>query len=172
MKTSSIKKLTFTALLTALIFIATSFIRIPLPFGYVNAGDAFIFLAVFTLGPAYGAVASGLGSALADLYGYPVYTLGTLVIKTLMALVAFVVYKLIFKATKKAVLAEIIAGIAGTLIMAFGYFIYEILFFTTAGVAILNAPWNLLQGAVGTVLSVVVMRILDKTSLLEKLQKP
>ena len=168
MKMTRTQKVVFTALITALITISTMFIRIPLPLGYVNLGDAFIFLAVFLLGPLYGTIASGVGSAFADLLGFPLYAPGTLIIKALMALLACLVYKLINKNQKLSILAEIVAGIVGAVVMAFGYFFYEILFFETAGVAIVNVPWNLLQGAVGIVLSVVIMRILKNTRLSEK----
>ena len=85
-----------------------------------------------------------------------------------MALVAWIIYKILLKATKKAMLAEIVGGIVGALVMALGYFCYEILFFTTPAVAIVNAPWNLLQGGVGVVLAVSIMRILTATKILEK----
>ena len=168
MKKSTTQKLVFTALFTALITVSTMFIRIPLPLGYVNLGDAFIFLAVFLLGPIYGTFAGALGSGLADLLGFPLYAPGTLVIKALMALVCFFVFKLINKSNKLSLLAEIVSGVVGTIVMAFGYFFYEILFFETAGVAIVNVPWNLLQGAVGTAIAVVIMRILKATKLFDK----
>lgn len=167
----STKKLVLTALFTALVTIATMFIRIPLPLGYFNMGDAFIFLAVFILGPFLGTVAAGIGSTIADLIGFIAYAPGTLIIKTLMALAAALIYKLIKNRTDKVILAEISAGIIGAIIMAFGYFIYETLLFTTAAVAIVNVPYNLVQGGVGIVVSVAVMRILIKTKLLDKIQK-
>ena len=167
----STKKLVLTALFTALVTIATMFIRIPLPLGYFNMGDAFILLAVFVLGPFLGTLAAGIGSTIADLIGFITYAPGTLVIKSLMALTAALIYNLIKNRTKKIVLAEISAGIIGAVIMAFGYFIYETLLFTTAAVAIVNVPYNLVQGGVGVVVSVAVMRILIKTKLLDKLQK-
>ena len=171
MQNLTTKKLVLTALLMALTFVATMFIRIPLPLGYVNLGDVFVLLSVFILGPVYGTIAGGVGSCLADLIGYISYAPGTLIIKSAMALVAYLIYSLLLKATKKDIIAEIIGGIAGAVIMAFGYFFYEILFFETAGVAIINVPWNLLQGAVGVILSTIVIRILDTTTLLEKLKK-
>ncbi len=167
MKNLTTKKIVLTALFMALIVVATMFIRIPLPLGYVNLGDAFILLAVFILDPVCAVIAAGIGSALADLFGYIAYAPGTLIIKTAMALIAYFIYKLMFKLTKKAVIAEIIAGIAGAVIMAFGYFFYEILFFETAAVAILNVPFNLLQGAAGIIISVVVMRILIATKIIK-----
>ena len=168
MKKLTTKKLVATALFTALTIVATMFIRIPLPLGYVNLGDAFIFLAVFILGPVCGVIAGGVGAGIADLFGYITYAPGTLVIKSAMALVAWLVYQLLKTATQKAMFAEIAGGIAGTIVMAVGYFVYEVLLFTTAGVAVLNMPWNLLQGGVGITIAVAVMRVLTATKVLDK----
>lgn len=171
MRSSTTKKLVLTALLMALTIVATMFIRIPLPMGYVNLGDAFVLLSVFILGPIYGTIAGGVGSALADLFGYPTYAPGTLIIKTVMAIVAYVIYKLLKKATGKSMVGEIFGGIAGAIIMAFGYFFYETLFFESAGVAILNVPWNIIQGTIGVIIATAIMRILIATKILEKFQK-
>ena len=168
MKKLTTKKLVATALFMALTIVATMFIRIPLPLGYVNLGDAFIFLAVFILGPVCGVIAGGVGAGIADLFGYITYAPGTLVIKSAMAIVAWLVYQLLKTATKKTMFAEIAGGIAGTIVMAVGYFVYEVLLFTTAGVAVLNMPWNLLQGGVGITIAVAVMRVLTATKVLDK----
>ena len=153
MKKIPTKKLVLTALFTALTMVATMFIRIPLPLGYVNLGDAFVLLSVFILGPILGTVAAGVGSTIADLFGYITYAPGTLIIKTAMAIIAYLLYAIILKATKKSLLAEIVGSVVGAIVMTFGYFIYETLFFSTATVAIVNVPWNLLQGAIGVVIS-------------------
>ena len=169
MKNITTKKLVITALFMALTMVATMFIRIPLPLGYVNLGDVFVLLSVFVLGPIYGTIAAGVGSGLADLFGFVTYAPGTLIIKSAMALVAWLIYTLLLKVTNKKILAEIAGGIVGAILMACGYFLYETLFFTTAAVAIVNVPWNLLQGGIGVVLSVIVMRVLTAIKALEKL---
>lgn len=166
----STKKLVLTALFMALTTVSTMFIRIPLPTGYVNLGDAFVFLSVFVLGGVYGTIAAGVGSAIADLIGYVSYAPGTLVIKTAMAIVAYLIYTAMLKCTKKTLIAEIVAGILGALVMALGYFLYETIFFVSAGVAIVNVPWNVLQGVVGITVSTLVMRLLYATKILEKLK--
>ena len=171
MKNVTAKKLAITALFMALTMVATLFIRIPLPLGYVNFGDAFVLLSVFVLGPIYGTIAAGVGSGLADLFGYITYAPGTLIIKSAMALVAWLVYQMLFKTVKKPLFAEVIAGVFAVVVMAFGYFLYEALLFTTVGTAILNVPWNLLQGATGIVISVTLMRVLAGTKILEKVKK-
>jgi hypothetical protein len=88
-----------------------------------------------------------------------------------MALIAYLTYKLLLKATKNSLLSQIISGIIGAIIMAFGYFFYEIIFFCSAGVAIINVPYNLIQGAVGVALSTAIMQILHATNILEKFKQ-
>ena len=79
------------ALFAALVCVATVAVRVPIPAtqGYANLGDALVLLAAFFLGPLYGALAAGVGSALADLFaGYALYAPGTAVIKGLCAMTA------------------------------------------------------------------------------------
>lgn len=87
---NSIRTLTYTALMTAFVFITTSVIKIPIPFtnGYIHAGDTAIFLGGILLGPVHGAVAAGIGSAMADLLGgYAHWALPTLLIKGIMGFI-------------------------------------------------------------------------------------
>jgi len=84
------KKLTYTALMTAFVFITTSIIKIPVPFtnGYIHAGDMCIFIGAILLGPLPGAFVGGVGSALADfLGGYGQWVLPTLLVKGLMGFI-------------------------------------------------------------------------------------
>lgn len=68
-------KLVRAAMFCALSCVATMVIRIPSPMnGYVNLGDCFVLLGGWILGPYYGFLAGGVGSALADfLLGYGHY---------------------------------------------------------------------------------------------------
>jgi uncharacterized membrane protein len=85
----SLIKIIMTGLMAALVFIATSIIKIPIASGgYIHFGDAFIFLSVMLLGPFYGAFASGAGSMLSDLLSpYAQWALPTLIIKSVMAII-------------------------------------------------------------------------------------
>lgn len=82
-----IRYLTYGALMIALVFVTTFSIKIPIPFtqGYIHAGDSMIFVAAILLGWKYGALAGGVGSALADvLGGFANWALPTLIIKAVM----------------------------------------------------------------------------------------
>ena len=83
------KKMAYAAMMTALTFVATYAVRIPIPFttGYIHLGDCMVFLSALFLGGGYGALAAGLGSMLADVIGgYFQWALPTLLIKAMMAL--------------------------------------------------------------------------------------
>ena len=85
------KKLTTTAVMTALVFVVTLLIYIPVPAvkgAYFNIGDVIIYCLSFILGGPYAVFAAAVGSALADLtLGSVIYIPATLVIKGCMALI-------------------------------------------------------------------------------------
>ena len=162
------KKLVLTALFCALIMVATLFIRIPLPFGYVNLGDGFIFLAALVLGPIWGTLAAGVGSAMADMFGYITYAPATLIIKGAMALAFWVVYQGLGKVIRAELWREIIAGAIGAILMAFGYFVFESFYLSSIALAAVGAPWNLWQGGVGVAVSVIIARILKTTKVFKQ----
>lgn len=83
------QKLVLTGLMTALVFLMTMAVRVPIPFtnGFIHLGDSMIFLSVLIVGPFYGAFASGVGSMLSNILGgFPHYAIPTLIIKSTMAL--------------------------------------------------------------------------------------
>ena len=117
----TVRNLVTAALFVALITLSTMYFRIiPLPAGYVHLGDTFIILACYFLKPKYAVPACALGSALADLFGFPLYAPATLVIKAVMALIiCAAIYK------KTTLLREILAVLAAALWMLLGYFLFN-----------------------------------------------
>lgn len=140
-------------MLGALVFVATSFIRLPVPMaqGYVHLGDGVILLGAALLG--WVAVpAAALGSMLSDLLlGYVPYLLPTLLIKGAMAAMAVVAMaqKHLWSRVALLLLAEglMVAGyfVAEGLLMGFGW-----------AVAWADVPGNALQGASGVVVAVLL----------------
>ena len=143
------------ALLAAFCFCATWLLKVPFLFGYIHLGDCFCLLAGWLLGPLFGALSAGIGSALADLAaGYPVYIPATFLIKAAMALLAHYLCKKngsFVRRTLSAVLVE--------LFMTAGYFLYECLLYGAAG-ALPAIPGNLLQAAGGVLTAVVLWQVL------------
>ena len=92
---SQTRMLVMAGLFAALGCVATMVLQVPSPTGcYMNLGDTVVILGAYLLGPVYGAIAGGVGPALADLLsGYGVYVPATLVIKALMGLTAAQLYQ-------------------------------------------------------------------------------
>jgi len=111
------KQLCLAAVMMAAVFVVTRFVQIPIPLGYFNVGNSVILSFSIVISMPYGIAASAIGSALADLTSYPVYTLPTLVIKAIMPLLFYI----IMKALAKKKFDVIVAAAVSTLIPLFGY---------------------------------------------------
>ena len=159
------KKLVVAALLAALVCIATMIIQIPSPLkGYINLGDCVVLAAGWMLSPAYGFLAAGLGSALADLFsGYVLYAPATFVIKGLMAVIAFYGFRLFYKKLGNLP-SRIISGAAAETVMIFGYFVFEGFLYGFLSAAV-NLPANGVQGVAGLMIGVVLMWIFEKSKI-------
>ena len=123
---NNLKKLILAALFAALSCVATMSIRIPTPGtgGYIHPGDAIVILSGVILGPVWGFLAGGIGSALSDLIGgYFIYVPITFVIKGLVALAAGLLYQKVGKNQKSRYIAVILGGVADIILVAGGYFV-------------------------------------------------
>ena len=158
------RAMVMTALFAALGYVATRILQIPTPSGgYVNLGDTVVILGAYLLGPVYGAVAGGIGPALADLLsGYAIYVPATLVIKAVMALLAALVYRALGKKTWSMV----VCAVAAEAVMIVGYWLFETVLAAAAGegsfmvcLAACGAagiPGNLVQAAFGIAASTLL----------------
>ena len=153
MERNSVKRLVGAALLAALCCVGTMVLQFPLPgSGYANLGDCFVVLSGLLLGPAWGAAAGGIGTALADLIsGFGVYAPATLVIKACMAAAAYGVFRALRKKTWGAPVAAAVAAC----IMVGGYFLFELALYGI-GTALADVPGNAVQGGVSIVLTAVL----------------
>lgn len=169
MKNSSLLKITMSAMLAALICVATMFFMIPLPgHGYANMGDCFVIVAGMFLGPVYGGLAAAVGSALSDLFlGYAVYAPATFIIKGLMALAAYGVYIKLTNKNCKSIIAAIISAVIAEVIMIAGYFVFEIPLYGLSAAAV-DVVGNAVQGIVGAISGTIVYEALSKVGALKK----
>lgn len=169
MKKLNIKKLTMSAMFAALICVATMFFMIPLPgHGYANMGDCFVIISGIVLGPAYGLMAAGVGSALSDLFlGYAIYAPATFIIKGLMAIIAYFILKNL--KDKNSHLAVIVSALAAEIVMILGYFLFEIPLYGIE-TAIVDIAGNSIQGAVGAVIAIVVYTAVNKIGIFRKIK--
>lgn len=166
------KRLILAALFAALCTVCTMFTRIPSPTGgYAHAGDAMVILAGVVLGPVWGGAAAGIGSALVELIGYPMYTVPTLIIKFLMAAVAGLLYRRL-RGRFMPRTACLAAGGVAEVIMMIGYFFNKIILcvlfqegytvLSAAVYALGSVPGNAVQGFCGIVVAVLLIPLLRR----------
>lgn len=153
-------KLSLAAVFAALVTVSTLILQIPVPStgGYINVGDAMIFTSALLFGPIVGGLAGGIGSAAADLIGYPVFAPYTLVIKGVEGLVAGYIKN------GKSLTRDLVAWIVGSFVMVSGYFIAEAYVMGLGPVsAAVEIPGNMFQVVFGGVISVPLSRVLRKS---------
>lgn len=109
------KQITLTAVFMALVFVVTRFFQVPIPLGYFNVGNSIIMICCIILPSPAGILAGSLGSALADLTSFPVYTIPTLIIKFVFPWLFYVIMKRNMK------YSHIVASLVSTLIPLIGY---------------------------------------------------
>lgn len=176
-KKDKVYKIALTALMTALCYVAFTFLKIPIPtFGgdYValHIGNAFCVLAALLLGGGYGGLAGSLGMTIADLLD-PVYITSapkTFVLKFCIGLIAgFVAHRIahitedhdaryVFKWT----LAASVAGLGFNVVMdpIVGYFYKNYILGVESSAAKIMSTWaagvTFINAVAGTIVVVVV----------------
>ncbi len=155
-----------TGLLAALSTIATMVLAVPTPMGgYVNLGDTIVILSAYLLGPWYGAIAGGFGSALADiLLGYTMYAPATLIIKGLMAVVAGTLMAVVGKSMK----GRLVCGVAAELVMVTGYWLFDGLLSGSLLAALLGVGSNGVQAVFGLIASTALVMTLERVPAMEQ----
>lgn len=158
MQTSDVKsknllvQLSLMTVMTTLVAVGTLTIRIPNPMGgYFNVGDVMIFVAALTFDPIVSGFAGGVGSAIADLIGFPIFVIPTLIIKGLEGTLAGLI------ANRKSTVRDILAVAIGGIEMVVGYFLVEAYPLQWGlGVALAEVPGNIAQVVIGGLVGIPV----------------
>lgn len=162
------KNLTKTAILAALIFFGTYFLKVPGINGYTHLGDCMIFIAVLIVGTKKGALSAAVGASLADLLGgYAQWVIPTFFIKAIMATIMGFITKKIFPNLK---FGWLIGAILGG--------IFQIIAYTLVRIPLYGLPTALAeifglicQTGSGIILSAIIISILSKANAIEKLKE-
>lgn len=160
-----LRPMILSSMFAAMVAVATMIIKIPTvgTGGYVNIGDSIVLVAAWMLGNPYGALAAGIGSALADLLsGYPVYVPGTAVIKFIMAFVAAEMIRYGKEMPVPKMVVYFISGVVAEAIMVLGYFFYEAVVLGYGLAAAVSIGSNVVQGSVCLALGIVLIGALGK----------
>lgn len=143
---------------TIAVMVITLFIRIPLPSkGYFNFGDVAVVFGGLFLGFKGGALAGGIGSALADIIGgFPIFAPLTLIAKGLEGLFAGL-------ARNKRGMLFYLFPLVGVMMMVSVYFIGETIMPQIGiGGAIAELPANLIQAVGGYFGGIAISRLVNR----------
>ena len=165
MDNKNTKQITYTALMAALVCVATFLIKIPSLNGYTHLGDCMIFVSVLILGRRNGALAGGIGAALADfLGGYMQWIIPTFFIKAIMALIMGLIAEKVFPKLK---FGWLIGAVAGGIFQIIGYTLVKIPLYGM-GYAMTSLPVLTMQTISGIVIAFVIVTALLQTKIIRK----
>lgn len=158
---NSVKTLALGGMLAALIFVATSFFKLPVSLtqGYIHLGDGFILMGASLLGGSTAVIAAALGSSLADLLGgYTMYILPTFLIKGAVAAVAVQ-----FLVKERPLWLTAAGMLLAEGVMVIGYFLIEWLVLGYGLAAAAGAVFpNIVQGLSGVIIGMLLLPVIRR----------
>ena len=146
---------------TALIFVITFWIQIPIPAtgGYINIGDIAVMFTALLFGPLIGGITGGVGPMFADIFSgaFIIYAPATLIIKGIEGFLIGLISNPRDRSGRISY-RDILAVIVGGILIPLGYFIYEA-FILGLGVAIalVEMPGNFFQFITAAVFSILLI---------------
>lgn len=160
------KKIAFTGVFAAMVFVTTFFIKVPVASGYVHFGDALIYIGAGIIGGPWAMVAGAIGAGLADLIGgYAIYAPASIIIKALIVVPFMLVAK---KEDKLFNLKSVLMTIPSGVITVGGYFIADMII--DKSYAVIDIPGNVIQAVGSAVIFAVVAYALDKAKVKDKIK--
>lgn len=163
MKNSKLLKMIYTALFTALIFLFTRFIQIPVATGYVHLGDSLVYIVSSVMGGPWAFFAAAVGESLADIAsGWISYAPATLIVKLLIAVPFVFISK---KSEKILTPVSALVTIPAGAVTVIGYYIADNII--DKAYAVVNIPGNVIQ-AVGSAIVFVILAAAFDTMKLKK----
>ncbi|AVK60844.1 hypothetical protein C5Z25_03345 [Lactobacillus sp. CBA3605] len=166
--TKRLRKLVFTGLFAAIIFIGISVVRIPLPAivgrPFIHFGNILTVIAVMLLGFGYGAIAGAIGLGLFDvLNGYAATAWLTILEAIILAAVVSLVFRVVGYDEHNLAKLYVVAFMAGVIKVVTSWgsgVIMALMAGTTLKVAVIGAFTSLLAAVINAVACLVVVPIL------------
>lgn len=161
------KRISFLAVFTALIMVATMYLSVPNGLGYTNLGDTFIMLGAALFGPVFALISGGISSMLGDvLLGFTVYAPFTLVVKGLEGFLAGLAAKSLIKIGLNRHASLIIGFLIAALEMIFGYFLTNAALYKSFITAFTDVPSDCIQGAISVAAAYIIALVLSRVKAL------
>ena len=146
-KQISVRFLCLTAVMAAMVCVATMVIQIPIPLGYANLGGSFIMLTAVFIGKKSGALAGGIGSAMADiLSGFAVWAIPTFLIKSVTGLIVGQIEHTKDNACTVFSVRTVIAAVVGMAWTVIGYTVFGAILYGGLEAGLASAPGLVIEG--------------------------
>ena len=168
-RNSKTRDLVETALLIALVFVATRFINIRLPVaihgGLIHTGNAMLFLSAIGFGKKKGALAGGFGMAIYDiLSGWLAWAPFTFVIRFSMGyLIGYMTH--LDKRNGDSLPLNLIAISLSGILMIIGYYFTEVILYSNWMTPFGSVVGNSLQLVIGAVIGLPLVVAIKKTKI-------
>ena len=163
---TSTRDLVETALLIALVFVATRFINIRLPIssngGLVHLGNTMLFISSIVFGKKKGAIAGAFGMGLFDLLSeWAIWAPFTFIVRGIMG---YIIGSIAWSNDKKGnnTITNIVGIIISGVWMIFGYYVTEVILYGNYITPLGSIPGNITQIVVGLVIGVPIAKVLKK----------
>lgn len=165
--TSKTKDMVISALLIALVFVATKFINIKLPLsingGLIHAGNIMLFLSAIVFGKRKGAIAGAFGMGLFDiLSGWLAWAPFTFIVRGLMG---YIIGEISWMNNQKgnSLFLNLVAILVGGLWMLVGYYFTEVFLYGNWVAPFTSIPGNITQIVIGGLVGLPLVIALKKT---------
>ncbi len=159
MRSKKTEQIVYAGLFVAIVFVATYFIQIPttgISGGLIHLGNIAMFSISIKYGRKYGAISGGIGMMLFDLFSaWFVWAPATLIVRGTMGFVIGLLSQS-EKGQGTSVVKNIIAILAGSVVMLLGYFFFEAVIIGVGWAALGSVPGNLVQIAIGLISLIIV----------------
>lgn len=158
----NVKNLAIIAVSIALVYVATAFINIRLPFmangGLIHLGNVPLFIVAMLYGKRAGAIAGGIGMGLFDLLsGWTAWSPFTLVIVGVMGyLVGLIAYN------TNSNVRILLAMLAALAVKIAGYYVAEAIIYSNWIVPVSSIPGNIVQVVTAIIIVFPIIKILKK----------
>lgn len=158
--------LVITAILAALVFVATMFINLKLPIGQgglIHLGTSMLFISAILFGPKKGALAGAIGMGLFDIVGGWLIWAPTTIISR--ALQGFIVGKTAWSKGHKGdnLGLNILGAVVSMPVMIAVYYVGQAIMFNSWIAPLASIPGDVIQNIVGLVIAIPVCVVLKKT---------
>lgn len=163
--------LVITAILAALVFVATMFMNIKLPFGQgglIHLGTSMLFIAAILFGPKKGALVGAIGMGLFDIVGGWLIWAPTTIIAR--ALQGAIVGKIAWSKGHRGdnIGLNILGAVVSMPVMIGVYYIGQAIMFKSWIAPMASIPGDIIQNVVGLLIAIPVCIVLKKTPYFKK----